>query len=226
MKKSKKNSEKQICFFVTPIGAKDSPERKRSDNIMQYIIDPAIGFRYKIIRADKISQIGSITKQVFEMLKNADLVIADLHNFNPNVFYELGIRHGLNKPCIILSDSKSKIPFDVSHERAIIFDIVDIASISDAKDELKKLIDNINQKDFVYQSPFFSATQFLPEDFESPLSEIAESIEEIKGTVEAISAYGIDIDIPNDYTDIEWEIKNLRYELEDFKKEFKRWTDR
>ncbi len=226
MEKIGKKSDKKVCFFVTPIGAKDSQERSRSNNVMQYIIEPAIGYRYKIVRADKISQLGSITKQVFDYLKNADLVIADLFGFNPNVFYELGIRHALNKPCILLSDPEIKIPFDISHERAVMFTISDLASVSDAKDDLRKLVDAINQESFRYQSPFFSATQFLPEDFETPLSEISETLDEMKVELESISNYGINIELPNNYVDIDWEIKQIRYEVEDMRKDVKRLLDK
>lgn len=53
----------------------------------------------------------------------SDLVIADLSTLNPNVFYEIGLRHMLGKAIIHVADENTKLPFDVSSFRTVIYDI-------------------------------------------------------------------------------------------------------
>ena len=56
---------------------------------------------------------GLITAQVIQNLVEWELVIADLSEHNPNVFYELAVRHALKKPIVQLIQAGQKIPFDV-----------------------------------------------------------------------------------------------------------------
>jgi len=90
-------SAKKVCFFITPIGSANSPERKRADNIQKYILNDVLFKRFSIFRADELPFPGSISHQVIKWLYNADLVIADLTGDNPNVIYELAVRHSFNK---------------------------------------------------------------------------------------------------------------------------------
>jgi hypothetical protein len=45
---------------------------------------------------------------------NPDIVIADLTDSNPNVYWELGVRHSLKSGTILIKDHNYKIPFDLS----------------------------------------------------------------------------------------------------------------
>lgn len=102
-------SEKKICFVIAPIGEEGSETRKRSDQILKYIIAPAAtecGYEPK--RADSFATPGIITKQIIEQLIDAPLVIADLTDYNPNVFYELAVRHAVRKPVVQLIDRRAE----------------------------------------------------------------------------------------------------------------------
>jgi len=112
------------CFVISPIGAADTPQRKKADNVLNYIFRPALEpLGYTVTRADEISQPGSITLQVLERVLESELVIADLTDHNPNVFYELAVRHASQKPVIHVIASDQKIPFDVADLRTIPIDI-------------------------------------------------------------------------------------------------------
>ena len=52
-------------------------------------------------------------------ISSADLIVADLTGQNPNVFYEVGIAHTLEKPVLLLSMSIEDIPFDLRHRRVL-----------------------------------------------------------------------------------------------------------
>ena len=51
-----------------------------------------------------------------------DILIADLTNQNPNVFYEVGYAHGLTKKVILLTKNIQDIPFDLKHYPHIIYE--------------------------------------------------------------------------------------------------------
>jgi len=58
---------------------------------------------------------GSITGSILKDLKQSDIVIAVLTDHNPNVFYELGIRHTQSNKTVMLCEESQKIPFDLSN---------------------------------------------------------------------------------------------------------------
>src|SRR5947208_2310140 len=87
---------KKTCFVISPIDKPDTPIRARADMLLTYIIKRVLEkpeFGYDVRRADEIQQPGLITRQILETVYLADLVVADLTGHNPNVFYELAVRH-------------------------------------------------------------------------------------------------------------------------------------
>ena len=116
-------TEKKTCFVICPIGPDNTPIRDNSDNLYTYIIKPiAEELNYDVIRADHIREPGSVSNQVISQLYNANLVVADLSDNNPNVFYELAIRHMVDLPIIHMIRTGQKIPFDISLMRTIYYD--------------------------------------------------------------------------------------------------------
>jgi len=66
---------------------------------------------------------------VIEYLLRSRLVIADLSHHNPNVYYELAIRHMMRLPVVQIIRSADKVPFDMNQMRTIIIDDSDIYSL-------------------------------------------------------------------------------------------------
>ncbi|APZ47112.1 hypothetical protein BW723_12825 [Polaribacter reichenbachii] len=64
---------------------------------------------------------GSILTRIYNQIEKADIIIADLSNKNPNVFYETGYAHALNKNVILLTQKTEDIPFDLKHYPHIIY---------------------------------------------------------------------------------------------------------
>jgi len=120
----------RICFYITPIGADDSEERKHADLFMSAMIQPALDeLGLTVVRADQIGEPGMITSQVLEYLKKARLAIADLSYLNPNVFYEVALRHALKLPVVQLIRKADRLPFDVNQSRTLVFDTTDIYTL-------------------------------------------------------------------------------------------------
>lgn len=118
-----------ICFYITPIGDEGSEIRKHSDMMLECIIAPVLEeFHLRAVRADQIDKPGMITNQILDYITKSRMVIADLSFHNPNVFYELAVRHMKGLPSIHLSRTADKIPFDISGFRTISLDMTDIYS--------------------------------------------------------------------------------------------------
>lgn len=108
-------------FVIGPIGKENSPTRNRSDTIFDFLIKPAVELcgLPSPRRVDQSPAPIPITDEIVSELIECDLVIADLHGQNPNVFYELGIRHTTGKPCILLTEKGDQLPFDLNIHRTI-----------------------------------------------------------------------------------------------------------
>ena len=111
----------KICFVISPIGEPSSSTRRKSDQVLRHIIRPAVEPAYRAVRADEIAEPGLITSQIMQHVIEDDLVISDLTDLNPNVLYELAVRHAILKPFVQIITKGQTIPFDVSGIRTVFF---------------------------------------------------------------------------------------------------------
>ncbi len=91
--------------------------------LYRYIYIPAIeaaGFEAK--RADDLYRPGNIVNDIWTYTKEATVLLADLTNKNPNVFYELGLAHAITKPAVLITASMDDVPFDLRSLRVIDYD--------------------------------------------------------------------------------------------------------
>ena len=98
------------CFVVSPIGEEGSVTRINADKLFKYIIKPVCAdCDFEAIRVDKLNDANSITQTIIDYLDKSELVIADITEHNPNVFYEMGYRARTKKPIIHLKSKGEKI---------------------------------------------------------------------------------------------------------------------
>jgi hypothetical protein len=119
-------------FIVRPFGKKRVATTEGQsvevdfDAIDQALIKPALAANgLGGETTEVIAAAGNIRVDMFEMLITYDLVIADISIDNANVFYELGIRHGLRPKGTILlrfSTPGKDTPFDLKTDRYIAYD--------------------------------------------------------------------------------------------------------
>lgn len=120
---------RKTCFYITPIGEDGSDQRKHADLLLGQIVEPAIdelGLELAVVRADKMTQPGMISQQILQHVLGARLVVADLSFHNPNVFYELAIRHATKLPTVLISRTAERVPFDIADLRVVRLDMADI----------------------------------------------------------------------------------------------------
>lgn len=128
---------KEKCFIITPIGDDTDPIRRHIEGIIDAAITPALGKKYEIVVAHKISEPGSITKQIISEIYNAKLVVANITNRNPNVMYELALRHAIGKPVITIAEKGTSLPSDIVMQRAIFY-YNDAKGVLELRAELEK----------------------------------------------------------------------------------------
>jgi len=135
------------CFVIGPIGDElapiGSPEHDRYEEALEVlakVIEPACS-KYGIVveRADGIQKRGEIPEQVVEAIRDYELVVADLSGANPNVMYELALRHAVGKCSIEISEWE-RLPFDIQWIRTLQFVRAEQGFI-DARKRLEKAIE-------------------------------------------------------------------------------------
>jgi hypothetical protein len=215
---------KERAFVIMQIGADDSPERRRADEIFDYLIRPTVEeFELEAYRADLDLYPGQITSKLLKELLEARLIIADLTGRNPNVFYELGIAHSYARPLISIADAPESLPFDAKDERIIKLGKfpdsgLPVKQQKSAEETLRKSLEIVLAEDYTPPSPLRGAAttrelnQLASEDPQAfEITQIREMLDEIRTSMiaHAISPGRVQDDITALHIVIEANIENL-----------------
>jgi predicted nucleotide-binding protein len=99
------------------------PFEKQFEDVWRGGITKALksqGFKY--IRIDEIKRSTNIVKDITDCVVNCSFAIFDVTGNNPNVMFELGLAVGKQKTVIIISQSRTELPFDIGQIRIIFYD--------------------------------------------------------------------------------------------------------
>ncbi len=108
-------SKQKMCFVIMPF----SKERKE---VYTYGIKPACekaGF--KPVRVDELKGVFNINRKIIEQLYKSEVIVADLTDRNPNVFYEMGVAHAIANKTVMIVQDTGDLPFDIRNYRCIIY---------------------------------------------------------------------------------------------------------
>lgn len=107
------------AFFISPFGKKNSENRKRSDFIMNEMLEPAFKpLEISVTRGEMITDQADIDDKIINEIVDSTFIIIDNAFYNPNVFFELGIAWTIGRPCIYLKskiNDDDNLPFNLSH---------------------------------------------------------------------------------------------------------------
>ena len=144
------------CFVISPIGEEGSSIRKHADDVFEFIIQPAMAeCQIEAFRSDHLDKPGRISEQMVRSVFSADLCIALLTGYNPNVFYELALAQSAQRPVIILIERGQSLPFDISDLRCVYYDL-----------EIKSFVNKIHIQRIVnYVSEFQSDDWMIDDSF-------------------------------------------------------------
>lgn len=176
---------RKTCFVITPIGDDGTATRRAIDGLLDAVIIPTLrDLDLDVEVAHRIFKTGSISNQVVERLLEADLVVANLTELNPNVMYELAVRHAIRKPVVILADKATRLPFDVATERTIFF-TNDMAGVPELRANLASMAaEALNDKE--PDNPIYRGQQAMvikqaaPGSFEQY---VVERLDQIEGSL-------------------------------------------
>jgi len=133
------------CFVIMPFSSTKSCAEEKWTEIFEYIIKPAVegsGLGYACERS--VAERENIIKGILDALNQANVVVADLTDSNPNVFYELGVRHTLTNRTILIAQGKEHIPFDLRPYPIALYS-ESPAKIAEFKKEIKKKLEDIEK---------------------------------------------------------------------------------
>ena len=108
-------SENELFAFVL------MPFDKEFNDLYKFgIKEPAAALGILAERVDEQIFSEGILDRIYRQIETADIIIAEMTDQNPNVFYEVGYAHGKDKICILSTALAEDIPFDLKHKRHIV----------------------------------------------------------------------------------------------------------
>jgi hypothetical protein len=193
MANSGKAPKAPLCFVIGPIGREGTPERRHADLLLHAVIKQVLEaeeFGYKVKRADEDADPGMIGDRVISDITHAELVVADLTDLNPNAFYELGIRHSIEKPTVHVARSDTQLPFDNVSHRTILIDLTDWQSIVRGREQLAASARAIKEPDYQVSNPITQANaSFKMRQSADPRDRIISELQERLAGLEMRWAY-------------------------------------
>jgi len=158
---------KPYCFIIMPFGIKKDAHGRSIyfDEIYNQLYRPAIEEAgWNPIRADEEFVGGVIHKPMYERLMLCDYAIADLTTANANVFYEVGIRHGIRPSTTVLTFSATdRLPFDVAPLRGLPYSLDKNGKPNNVKKDVAMLVKRFKEVEKpVDDSPLFQLIENMP----------------------------------------------------------------
>jgi O-acetyl-ADP-ribose deacetylase (regulator of RNase III) len=136
----------KTCFVIMPFGEKKDLDGKsiNFDKIYKDFIKGAVSeLGIKCVRCDEIAETGWIHSKMFKHIFDADVAVVDITSLNPNVFYELGIRHALNKHVtVLIRRAGTPTPFNIQGFQMMEYNPENEESIASGKQKICEFIKN------------------------------------------------------------------------------------
>ncbi len=134
---------KPLCFVLMPFGRKShgSGRMVDFDAVYDQILAPAVAAAgMDVIRADQEQVGGTIHKPMYERLMLSDFAVADVTGANPNVYYELGIRHALRpRSTVMVFADGTTLPFDVASQRGAPYHLDETGNLTDVAGDVERI---------------------------------------------------------------------------------------
>ena len=136
------------------------PFDEDSEAVYERLVKPPLeGAGYVVNRADSVVDQQNVLRDIVTGIDRASLIVVDMTGLNPNVFYELGIAHGLGVPTVLIAQSIEEVPFDLRSYRVQEYS-VRFDEAADLTAHLKDVAEHRAQGRVEFGSP---VSDFLPE---------------------------------------------------------------
>ena len=139
------------CFVIMPFGEKkdDQGQVIDFDKIHKEIIQRAIEslrddkIFIKCIRCDEVEKSGLIHERMIRYILDAEVAVVDITTLNPNVFYELGVRHALNdRVTVLIRREGTKNPFNITGMNTIEYALEPDEKAEQARTAIRNFVRN------------------------------------------------------------------------------------
>lgn len=156
--RSVNEGEGKKCFIITPIGDEESSTFRKARGVIESVIKPLLNeYGFDDVRpAYEINMSGTINTQIINGIIESDLVIANLTGNNPNVMYELCLRHVVAKPIIQICEKGTTLPFDIKDNRTIFFQN-DMLGVNELRENMSLFLDEIDYTKEYEDNPIYNA---------------------------------------------------------------------
>ena len=135
--------KKKLCFVIMPFSATKTCTKEKWTEIFKNLHKAAITgsrFGYNCERSE--IRTGAFIKDILMQLNQADVVLADLTDMNPNVFYELGVRHTLRNRTILVAQTIDDVPSDLKQYGIITYNTTP-EGVTEYKKKISKTLKDI-----------------------------------------------------------------------------------
>lgn len=159
---------KPLCFVLMPFGRKPEGGGRiiDFDAVYNRVIAPGVlAAGMEVIRADQEQIGGTIHKPMFERLMLCDYAVADMTGANPNVYYELGIRHALRpRSTVLIFAQGTTLPFDLAMQRGTPYGLDPAGNLTDPEADAGRIAANLRAAHETAHddSPLFQLVDGMP----------------------------------------------------------------
>lgn len=146
------------CFIITPIGDQESLIFRKAKGVIESVIKPILnenGFS-DVKPAYEINTSGMINTQIINRIIEDDLVVVNLTGNNPNVMYELCLRHIVAKPIIQICENGTVLPFDIKDNRTIFYKD-DMLGVDELRNSFENFLSDIKYEEENLDNPIYNA---------------------------------------------------------------------
>lgn len=154
------------CFVIGPMRIDENGVNhlERLNKLAKEIVKPVLSkWRYNVFVPGSEGT-GTITNNIIMNLDHSELVVANVTGNNPNVMYEVGIRHCMGLPCILVTEDT--VPFDISGE---LYHKIDIDDVEGSREKLKEALEGAH--DMIANEKLFSNP--VTNYYQAPLTEVS-----------------------------------------------------
>ncbi len=130
------------------------PSGEPFDSVYTDLIEkPLTDAGFQVVRAQDLVTARDIIADIVEGIQRADIVVADLTDLNPNVFYEVGLAHARTKPVVLLTQDIDEVPFDLRQYRVIQYG-VDYRKFQHGVEQLSDTVSRVAADPRLARGPF------------------------------------------------------------------------
>jgi hypothetical protein len=117
------------------------PAHPELADVCDAIKDTFQRFGVNAVRADDIEHDGQITQRVLNELRTSEFLFADLTGARPNVYYEVGFAHALDRRVLLYRKAGTGLHFDLAG-----YNCPEYANLRDLKDKLARRLESLTNR--------------------------------------------------------------------------------